>query len=468
MSSVMYRDGRAENVKIAYIGGGSRGWAWMFMSDLAEAPDMSGTVALYDIDLAAAEDNAVIGNRYRELPDAKGEWHYEAKATLKEALTGADFVVISILPGTFDEMESDVHHPEKYGIYQPVGDSTGPGGIVRAMRTVPMFEEIAHAVRDYCPDAWVINYTNPMTLCTKTLYHAFPGIHAVGCCHEVFATQKLLAHILKSQEGIEVADRHEIKTNVVGVNHFTWLTEARCRDLDLFPIYRRFVERVLSGTVEIDTSDKSWLNRNFTTANLVKYDLFRRYGVIAAAGDRHLAEFCDASWYLKSPEQVKEWGFALTTVAWRKEDLKGRLERSKRLLSGEEAVAIKPTGEEGVLMMRGLLGLEDVITNVNLPNMGQIPNLPLGAVVETNALFAAGTVRPVQAGPIPPSIYNLITQIVGEQEMVAEGCFERDLDKIFNAFANSKLVPLPLDEAKKMFFEMLENTKAYLGMYPLP
>ncbi len=465
--SVVYKDGRAENVKVAYIGGGSRGWAWMFMGDLAEAPDMSGSVDLYDIDFEAAKNNEIIGNKFSALPEAKSKWVYTAKKTIGEALTGAAFLVISILPGTFDEMESDVHWPEKYGIYQPVGDSTGPGGIIRAMRTVPMFEEIAHAVRDYCPKAWVINYTNPMTLCTKTLYKAFPEIRAVGCCHEVFAVQNLLKHILKTQEGIIAKDRRDIKTNVIGVNHFTWLTDAHYKDIDIFPIYRKFVDKVLAGEVVIDESDKSWLNRNFTTANRVKYDLFKRYDVIAAAGDRHLAEFCEGSWYLDNPEQVEKWGFKLTTVAWRKENLQERLDRSAKLISGEEKAALKPTGEEGVLMMRGLLGLCDVITNVNMPNVGQIPNLPLGAVVETNALFTSGEVRPVMAGPIPEAIYPLITRIVGEQEMVAEGCFERDLNKLFNAFANDQLVRLPLDEAKKMFDEMIENTKEYLTMYPI-
>ena len=101
--------------------------------------------------------------------------------------------MISIMPGTFDEMESDVHAPEKFGIYQSVGDTTGPGAVMRALRTIPMFEEFAAAIREYCPQAWVINYTNPMTVCVKTLYRVFPKIKAFGCCHEVFGTQKLLA-----------------------------------------------------------------------------------------------------------------------------------------------------------------------------------------------------------------------------------------------------------------------------------
>ena len=169
-----YVNGKAENVKIAYVGGGSRGWAWGLMSDLASCEDMEGDVYLYDIDFEAAKANEIIGNKYKELENAKSKWNYLAAKTPKEALTGADFVVISILPGTFDEMESDVHAPEKYGIYQSVGDTSGPGGIVRAMRTIPMYEEIAGYIKEYCPDAWVISYTNPMTLCIKTLFRVFP------------------------------------------------------------------------------------------------------------------------------------------------------------------------------------------------------------------------------------------------------------------------------------------------------
>ena len=108
---------KAEDVQIAYIGGGSRGWAWTFMTDLALEPDMSGTIRLYDIDREAAEANEVIGNAVSARTDAKGKWEYRTCATLEEALTGADFAVISILPGTFDEMEADVHLPERLGIW---------------------------------------------------------------------------------------------------------------------------------------------------------------------------------------------------------------------------------------------------------------------------------------------------------------------------------------------------------------
>lgn len=457
-------ENRIEDVRIAYVGGGSRGWAWGLMSDLAKAPDMSGTVALYDIDLEAAKHNEIIGNMYNDVEGAVSRWNYVATETLGEALDGADFVVISILPGTFDEMASDVHTPEKYGIYQSVGDTSGPGGIVRALRTLPMIEVIAEAIKEHCPNAYVINYTNPMTMITRTLYRVFPEIKAFGCCHEVSGTQRLLKAMLEDSLGIKDATRDEIKVNVVGVNHFTWLTSAHYKNIDLFPVYREFADKYAKSGF-LKGKDDNWMNNVFDCCQKVKFDLFRRYGYIAAAGDRHLAEFCEGKWYLSSPEAVRGWGFGLTPVSWRKQDLANRLEASRRKRSGEEKIKIGLTGEDGVNQMRALLGLHTMVTNVNLPNVGQIPNLPLGVVVETNAVFSADGIKPVMAGPIPTEIYGLISRAVSEQETVVEAALNRDLELAFTAFVNDPLVTIGFDDARKLYNEMLENTKEYLKEY---
>ena len=451
---------KVEDLKIAYIGGGSRGWAWGLMSDLALAPDISGQVALYDIDYEAAKDNAIIGNMHNDAPIPTSHWDYRAEKEIGDALTGADFVVISILPGTFKEMESDVHTPEKYGIYQSVGDTVGPGGILRAMRAVPMFEFIARSIEKYCPKAWVINYTNPMTMCVRTLYKTFPGIKAFGCCHEVFKTQTLLAAALEDMLGMERPAREEIKINVLGVNHFTWLTAAHYGNIDLMEVYRDFCEKYHETGF-----DKDCVKETFACSNRVKMDLFRKYGVIAAAGDRHLAEFNNGKQYSASPEQARSWGFDLTKVSWRQEDLKKRLEKSRKLLSGELTFVPTKTSEEGVLQIRALLGLCPLVTNVNLPNRGQIPNLPMDAIVETNAVFSGDSLIPVLAGNIPMSVYGQISRIVSEQEMVVAGCVERNVDKIYSAFRNDPLVTLPDRDAKKLFDEMVENTKEYLTEY---
>lgn len=460
-----YNNNKAEDIKIAYIGGGSRGWAWSLMSDLALEKSLSGTVYLYDIDTHAAKNNEIIGNSIgKDNPDMDN-FSYVATEKIEDALTGADFVVLSILPGTFDEMDSDVHYPEKYGIYQSVGDTTGPGGVIRALRTLPIYEEFALKIKECCPKAWVINYTNPMTLCMKTLYKTFPEIKAFGCCHEVFGTQKLLCTALKDIEGIEGVTRDQIKTNVIGVNHYTWITEAKYRDMDLFPVYRKFCEKYYETGYVDPKEAENWLNKFFQYKQRVKMDLFLRYGYIAAAGDRHLAEFSPGKWYMGSPEQVDEWGFGLTPVSWRKEMRLELLEKSEKLAKGEMKFEIKPSGEEGVAQMKALLGLCDLTTNVNIPNYGQIPNLPLGAVVETNAYFTSDSLTPVFAGPMPNDILGLTSHVVANQERLAEAIEKRDIDMAFRAFVNDSLNYLDVKTSRKLFDEMIENTKEYLKDY---
>ena len=457
-------ENKAEDVKIAYIGGGSRGWAWGFMSDLASCGDMCGSVYLYDIDKEAAVHNQIIGNRIKDDPECVSEWEYKAVDTLKEAVSGADFVIISILPGTFDDMESDVHCPEKYGIYQSVGDTVGAGGVLRALRTVPMFDVIADAVRDYAPDAWVINYTNPMTVCVKALYNRFPDIKAFGCCHEVFGTQKLLAKAIEDIKGIKNIQRSDIDVNVVGINHFTWLTAANYKNTDIFPIYKEFVKKYKADGFG-EKVDDNWRNKYFSSREMVKMDLFDRYGYIAAAGDRHLAEFCPGKWYLKDPDTAAKWGFGLTPVSWRKQDLAERLAKSKRLVEGEEKMEISKSGEEGVNQIRALLGLRELVTNVNIPNVGQIPNLPYGAVVETNAVFRANSLTPVFASSVPNEIYPMIVHISSNQQILASACSRRDIEKAFISFINEPNVTLGISDARKLFDEMVDNTKEYLGEY---
>ncbi len=461
-----FKEKSVENIRLAYIGGGSRGWAWTLMSELALAEDISGEVALYDIDFEAAQKNEIIGNKFNSADGSNSVWNYKAVKTIDKALSGADFVIISILPGTFDEMESYVHTPEKYGIYQSVGDTVGPGGIVRAMRTIPMFEYIAEQIKEYCPNAWVINYTNPMTLCVKALYRVFPEIKAFGCCHEVFGTQKVLAHVVKEKLGIENIERDEIKVNPIAVNHFTWLTEAKYNNIDLFPLYKEFCDENPDGIKAELPIDSNWFSIAANkTSEKVKMDLFKRFGYIAAAGDRHLAEFCEGKWYLENPQRVEKMHFALTPVDSRREDLEARLAKSERLVSGEEKPLVYRTGEEGVNQIRALLGLHDLVTNVNIPNMGQIPNLPIGAVVETNAVFRSDSLKPVFAGAVPKEIYAMVSRVCLEQEVLSEAIAERNMDKIFEVFSNDALVTCGLEDARKLFNEMVENTKKYLTMY---
>ncbi|MFC0270394.1 alpha-glucosidase/alpha-galactosidase [Metabacillus herbersteinensis] len=452
-------DRLVENIKIAYIGGGSQGWARRLMSDLALEPRISGTVSLYDLNLKAAQTNEKIGNLMSRQKEATGRWDYKAVETIEEALSDSDFVIISILPGSLEEMARDVHLPEKYGIYQSVGDTVGPGGISRALRTIPLYVEIAERIKEHSPEAWVINYTNPMSLCTRTLYEVFPEIKAFGCCHEVFETQHLLADMVREMLDIEVVCRKDIKVSVSGINHFTWISKATYKQFDLMPLYKQFVEKYQDTGFEKEAGN--WRNSVFNSCNRVKFDLFKKYGMIAAAGDRHLAEFMPPI-YLSDPETVEKWKFHLTSVDFRKKDQEKKREENQKIFNGELDVTVEPSGEEGVDVLLALLGLEDLVTNVNIPNQGQIPNLPKGAIVETNALIRRDSVQPTLTDELPLDITNMVQRHVLNQEAVLQAALNKEKTLALNAFVNDPLVAaIPRNKAEALFEELVLSTKAF-------
>ena len=443
-------------LKICYIGGGSRGWAWVLMKDLCYEKEISGTVYLYDIDIEAAQANETIGNKL--MFSNSGIWKFKTETSMEKALEGSDFIIISILPGSFEDMAIDVHEPERYGIYQSVGDTVGPGGLNRALRTIPMYVEIAKAIKKWAPTAWVINYTNPMSICIRTLYHIFPTIKAFGCCHEVFHIQKLLAKIAIRSGLADRIERKEIIINVMGINHFTWIDRASWKNINLFPYYMKFVEE-FDETGYCEESEDNWLNNYFLSGDRVKMDLFRYYNLIAAAGDRHLAEFCPSHWYLKNPEMIKSWQFNLTPVSWRIQKEKELRQKSKSFRDGIENMTCEHSDEEGILQMKALLGLGNMVTNVNLPNSFQMPNIPSGSVVETNAFFSRDSIQPVISAGLPHSIQNLTIQHIENQEGIIKASLERNFESAFHIFLNDPQVrTISREDARRLFTYMTEKT----------
>ncbi|WP_101295873.1 family 4 glycosyl hydrolase [Halegenticoccus soli] len=458
----------AERVKIGYVGGGSRGWAYTLINDLAQCSEISGEVALYDVDYEGAKRNERFGNWVQERDDAVGDWTYTAVRDRETALADADFVVLSTQDPPSETFAHELDIPAEYGIHQTVGDTVGPGGVVRAMRTIPIYRDIAAAVREHCPEAWVLNYTNPMTLCTRTLYEEFPDVKAVGLCHEVFHAQEHLASLVARYRDVDQPPRRNIEVNVKGINHFTWLDSATWRGEDLFPLIERHLRETISERSfdPGDLDDESW----FVDNQLVAYELYQRFGrptatsdaAFPAAGDRHLAEF--VPWYLSvdDPSEVQRWGIRLTPSEYRRNRQEDALAKFRRPMAGEESFEFFDSGEEGVDIMRALLGLGDLKTNVNLPNRGQMPDLPDGAVVETNALVATDEIRPLEADSLPTQVRSLITTHVSNQETLIDAAFAGDVDLAFRAFLNDPLVTLQFDQARSLFAEVVAAVEPYL------
>ena len=454
-----------KNLKIAYIGGGSRAWARKLMADLALEEKICGTVALYDIDIQSAKDNEIIGNKFAQRKETKSIWKYVVAETLGEALTGADFVILSILPQTFNEMKAEVHIPEKIGINQPVGDTAGFGGYMRAMRTAPIYIGFAQAIKEYCPNAWVINYTNPMTLCTRVLYEYFPEIKMIGCCHEVFSTQRLLARAYADFTGNPQPDREEIDTDVTGINHFTWVTKASYKGEDLFPYFEKLAEKYSESGFFTSEYNADSTSPDYC-GHVIKFELYKRYGVLPAAGDRHLSEFLNNKWYLESEEKALSKRFSLTSVDWRIADQQKKIATSKKVVAGEEELVVAKSGEEGVRQLKALLGLGDLVTNVNLPNKGQIKDFPMGAVVETNAKISKDSIEPITASPLPVEVNALILKHVYHHEAFIKALREKNAELVKAIIADDpQCGGVSFEQVSAIFDEIYEHNKEALDYY---
>lgn len=446
-------------LKIAYLGGGSRDWARKLMIDLALCPELTGEVVLYDIDMDSARLNEQLGNWIQRQPGVVSHWRYQAVSSLRETLQQADFVIISIQPGSLELMRDEIALAEQYGLYYPVGDTTGAAGLIRGLRSASIYKDFAQSLAAYCPNAWVINYTNPMSICTRTLTRVAPELKVFGCCHEVFSTQRMLARLAAGYLSIDVPPRHKIQVNVLGINHFTWVDRAFYQGHDLLELLKHHLER--PGVLRTYTQEEvEGFNDWFHSTDQVKFNLFKHFGVLAAAGDRHLVEFLPG--FIRSPETLFKWGVIRTPISYRIERWTKAPQKTRDLMNGVTPLVLESSGEEGVGMIKALLGLGDLVTNINMENVGQVSNLPHHVVVETNAHLSRDSIRPLSAGSLSAGIAPLISQHSANQELITEAALSENTDLAFQAFFSDPSNHLPLDDSWELFNKMLHLQKQFL------
>jgi alpha-galactosidase/6-phospho-beta-glucosidase family protein len=456
-----------DEISIAYIGGGSRQWAPTLICDLALS-DLSGDVRLYDENDESAARNARFGNWVQEHEDSVAHWTYEATETIGTALDGADVVILST---QYDPSETFVHDldiPKKYGIYGAVAATIGPGGIFRAMRTIPLYREFAAAIRAHCPDAWVFNYTNPVTFVTRALYDEYPEINAIGLCHEVHGTRHRLARYAREHLALE-ATREDITVNVKGINHFTWIDEARCQGVDLWPLIDDLAESDMANRefTSDDLADESVFTDNWQVA----WELYRRFGVLPAAGDRHLVEYA-TSFLRGGKSTLNRWGVKRTGSEYRAKHWSPAESKQttdvEAWMNGEQEFTLETSNETFLDILTALTGKGSYITNVNLPNTGQVTDLEKGAVVETNAVMRANEVRPIAAGGFPRPVRSLIQGHIDTQETIIEAAADGDVDAAFQGFLiDPQVRTLRPDDARALFAEMISAEEQYLQDWDL-
>ena len=408
-------------------------------------------VALYDIDRKAAENNKEVAERIFRI-NGKSHLSVSVASTLDEGLKGVDFIIIAIEPGCIDIRQYDLGLPEEYGIYQSVGDTTGPGGLMRAWRALPLFFDFARAIEKNAPNAWVINYTNPMTLCTAALYKAYPGIKALGCCHEVFGTENFIASIIAKKEGIETPDRRDVMVDVSGLNHFTFVTKALYKGVDYIPYLKEMVKDPstfpdLTEKAKKRVADGKW----FESDHLVALSFLRDFGTLGAAGDRHLAEF--VPFFLNSDEEAWRYGFIRTPFSYRVEEDK----RKKSKVYTDEELVAAPSDEEGVDILLSLFGERTLKTNVNMPNRGQVRYLKEGHIVESNGYISADSIVPIVSTDPSLAVQSMVKRVETEQDLALEAIWNNDMDLLFQAFISDPLVNINVDKAHELFTRMIAS-----------
>ena len=437
--------------KIALVGGGSYQWGPKIILDVALKPELrGGTLVLHDINAEALDDMFDWGEKALNQVDA--DLQLEKTLRVEDALEGADFVVLSISTGGLDATALDLEIPAQYGVVQTVGDTVGPGGHFRALRNIPVVVEIARTMERICPDAVLLNLTNPLTALTRAVTKA-TSIRAVGLCHELFSTLSMLSKNFDAPE-------EAINVRVAGVNHFIWVTDVSVRGRD---VTEEAFRRISGGEArEIALADSAGDTDPFVNTWGFRTELCGLYGYLPAAGDRHLCEFVPG--YLSEEKERERLDLRVTTVDVRRERLAADRESVRRMVRGDEPIPAGPSREEISDIMAAVWTGEDSVNIVNLPNAGQVRDLPLGAVVETYGALNGTGASGIVFGELPPPVAALVHPHVFNQEATVQAGLTGDRDLAFRTFVNDPLVASQAD-ARALFDEMFEAHSAYLPQF---
>lgn len=447
-------------MQITIVGGGSYQWTPELLADLLGTESLRGArVVLEDVDPAPLAKMEALGRR---LDEAMGSGCSIVTATdQRRALEGADFVIVTISTGGFDSMEVDIDVPARYGIRQSVGDTVGPGGINRSLRNVPVLVGLARDMAEVCPDAWMLNITNPMTCLTRAVCRETP-IRAVGLCHEVGNWTMDLA--IAQGRPVE-----SVRATVAGVNHLPIVTELSVDGEDGFTILQDMVEEAggvdaLAGR-EGHEEAEPFSHLDFVRRHVLALTFLDRFGALPAAGDRHVAEF--VPWALT---ESSRWGAAynveLTAMSDRRADQAGYIADADAWLAGTKDLQTWASGELPALVIDSLVTGTPRELPVNIPNAGQVPDVPDGAVVESICVVDEQGVRHRDRAVLPPALAELVRRHSAVTELTLDAALAGDRGLASSAFLLDPLAGRgDLHRTEAMVTELLEGTAGWLPQF---
>jgi alpha-galactosidase len=443
-------------IKIAIIGAGGYVFPLRLVGDVLSFPELrDSTISLMDIHLDRAERTA---NAARELINHHGfSTVVEATDDRRKALDGADFVIITFYIGDDETRRLDKEIPLKYGIDQTVGDTIGPGGVMKLLRNAPVYASMVMDIEDFCPDAQVINYANPMAM--NCWYMSEVGMTPVGLCHSVQNTSQMLA------EQIDVP-YEDIQFVVAGINHQAWFLEFRRGTEDLYPRIKQVMgERFgaahrLAGIAD-DSGDHS-VRQGVTTyegaQERVRTSIMEAFGYFHTESSHHASEYLP--YFRKNSTLAQEY----IPERWPKPDQVRDVEARTRELVAQFKERLEPSSEYGAYIMHSMVTGQPRVIYGNVPNHGLIQNLPERCVVEVPCLVDANGVQPTAVGLLPPQCAAVNRTNVSVQELAVEAALTGNREHVYHAIALDPLTSalLTLEQIREMTDEVIEAEREWL------
>ena len=438
-------------MKITFMGAGSTVFARNVIGDcLCTEALRDATFALYDIDGQRLRESETILEAMRRAKGGHGRIEcYLGTEQRREALRGADFVVNAIQVGGYEPCTViDFEIPKKYGLRQTIADTLGIGGIMRALRTIPVMEDFARDMADVCPDAWLLNYTNPMAMLTGYMLRYTP-VKTVGLCHSVQVCSETLLRNLGMEDRLE--GRQE---KIAGINHMAWLLEIKDRaGRDLYPEIR---ERMGAKMADPDFYDK------------VRLDYIRHFGYYCTESSEHNAEY--NPFYIKRayPELIQRYNIPLDEYPRR---CVGQIRSWKDDFANITAESLRDhtrSNEYASHIMEAIAGGKTISIGGNVLNRGGlISNLPQEACVEVPCLVNRGGVQPCYVGELPVQCAAMNMTNINVQLLTIEAARTRKRDHIYQAamLDPHTAAELSIDDIRAMVDELIEAHGDYLPAF---
>ena len=405
-------------IKLAFIGAGSTIFMKNIVGDMLHFDALrDARISLMDIDAERLAESALVVRRMIATMGAGAS--VETHTDQRRALEGADFVVTAFQIGGYDPCTiTDFELPKRYGLRQTIADTLGIGGIMRGLRTVPHLWKVAEDMRAVCPDALMLQYVNPMAINTWALAERYPDVKQVGLCHSVQNTVEEIAHDLDMAQS-------DIRYRVAGVNHvafFLKLEDASGRSL--YPALR---DGYRAGRLP-----KAPLLMP-RCPNKVRYEVMEQLGYFCTESSEHLAEY--VPWFIKDgrDDLIRDFGIPLDEYPKRCIEQQAAWKEQAAALNKAASIDVPKSHEFAAEMMNAIVTDTPYVAYGNLSNTGQLPQLPLGAAVETPCLVDANGVQPSVVTDIPPQLIALMRSQVNVQELTVRALIDQEPEHIYHA-----------------------------------